>query len=81
MEHSTRALGENREGARSLALHRTVQARRDRAEMELNSRSHEMLMGEMTVLVRGYRREQARLYEVNRALVQRLEELEAKVCS
>lgn len=61
------------------ALHRTWQARRDRAEMELSSRSHEMLMGEMAVLVRGYRHEQARLYEVNRAIAQRLEELETKV--
>lgn len=57
----------------------TLQARRDHAEMELSSRSHEMLMGEMAVLVRGYRREQTRLYEVNRALAQRLEELERKV--
>lgn len=62
-----------------LALHRTLQARRDRAEMELSSRSHEMLMGEMAVLVRGYRHEQARLYEVNRAITLRLEELETKV--
>lgn len=38
-----------------------------------------MLMGEMSVLVRDYRREQTRLYEVNRALAQRLEELESKV--
>ena len=63
----------------ALRLGPSLQARRDRAEMELSSRSHEMLMGEMAVLVRGYRRELTRLYQVNRAIAQRLAELETKV--
>lgn len=36
-------------------------------------------MAEMAVLVRRYRRDRGRLYEVNRKLVQRLAELEAQV--
>lgn len=56
-----------------------LQARRERVEMALKARSHEILMGEMTVLVRGYRHERGRLCETNRRLVQRLAEIEAQV--
>lgn len=56
-----------------------TQSRRDRAQMALKSRSHEILMAEMTVLVKRYRRDKGRLYEVNRTLVKRLAELEAQV--
>lgn len=58
---------------------RIVQTRRDRAEMALKTRSHEILMGEMAVLVKGYRHERARQHEVNRTLLHRLAEVEAQV--
>ncbi len=47
--------------------------------MALKSRAHEILMAEMAVLVKRYRRERGRLCEVNRTLIQRLAELEAQV--
>lgn len=53
--------------------------RRDRAEMALKSRSHDILMGEMAVLVKGYRHERIRLHEVNRTLIQKLAEHENQV--
>lgn len=56
-----------------------TQNRRDRAQMALKSRSHEILMAEMAVLVKRYRRDRGRLYEVNRTLLQRLAELEDQV--
>lgn len=59
--------------------HSFTQSRRDRAQMALKSRSHEILMAEMAVLVKRYRRDRGRLYEVNRTLVKRLAELEAQV--
>ncbi|CAB1120523.1 unnamed protein product [Ectocarpus sp. CCAP 1310/34] len=55
-----------------------TQAQRDRAQMALKSRSHEILMAEMAVLVKRYRRERSRLYEVNRTLLQQLAELDAQ---
>ncbi|CBJ29045.1 hypothetical protein Esi_0133_0042 [Ectocarpus siliculosus] len=55
-----------------------TQAQRDRAQMALKSRSHEILMAEMAVLVKRYRRERGRLYEVNRTLLQQLAELDAQ---
>lgn len=47
--------------------------------MALKSRAHEILMAEMAVLVKRYRRERGCLCEVNRSLIQRLAELEAQV--
>lgn len=47
--------------------------------MALESRAHEILMAEMAVVVKRYRRERGRLYEANRKLLQRLAELEAQV--
>lgn len=47
--------------------------------MALKSRAHEILMAEMAVLVKRYRRERGRLCEVNRTLIQRLAELEVQV--
>ncbi|CAM9152646.1 unnamed protein product, partial [Hapterophycus canaliculatus] len=55
------------------------QAQRDRAQMALESRSHDILMAEMSVLARRYRRELGRRCEVNRTLLQRLAELEGQV--
>lgn len=55
-----------------------AQARRDRAQMALEARSHDILMAEMVVLVRRYRRELGRRCEVNRTLLQRLAELETQ---
>ncbi|CAM9233519.1 unnamed protein product, partial [Ectocarpus sp. 4 AP-2014] len=55
-----------------------TQAQRDRAQMALKSRSHEILMAEMAVLVKRYRRERSRLNEVNRTLLQQLAELDAQ---
>lgn len=63
---------------RSVSNH-LIQAQRDRAQMALKSRSHEILMAEMAVLVKRYRRERGRLYEVNRTLLQQLAELDAQV--
>lgn len=48
------------------------QAKRDRDEMSLKSRSYEMLMGEMAVIARGQRQELARLYRANRRLREHL---------
>lgn len=56
-----------------------LQNRRDRAQMALKSRAHEILMAEMAVVVKRYRRERGRLWEANRKLLQRLTELEAQV--
>ena len=47
--------------------------------MALKSRAHEILMAEMAVEVKRYRRERSRLHEANRKLLQRLTELEAQV--
>lgn len=63
---------------RSVSNH-PIQAQRDRAQMALRSRSHEILMAEMAVLVKRYRRERSRLYEVNRTLLQQLAEHDAQV--
>eukprot|EP00752_Nemacystus_decipiens_P001891 g1821.t1 len=54
------------------------QNRRERAQMALKSRAHEILMAEMAVVVKRYRRERTRLYEANRKLLQRLTELETQ---
>lgn len=47
--------------------------------MALKVRSHEILMGEMAVLAKGYRHERARLYQANRNLLQQLADIEAQV--
>lgn len=47
--------------------------------MALKSRAHEILMAEMAVVAKRYRRERGRLYEANRKLLQRSVELEAQV--
>eukprot|EP00903_Cladosiphon_okamuranus_P008105 g7812.t1 len=54
------------------------QNRRERAQMALKSRAHEILMAEMAVVVKRYRRERGRLSEANRKLLGRLAEVEAQ---
>lgn len=58
---------------------RRRQARREKAENDLRTRSHEIMAGEMAILSKNYRRELTRLYKVNQLLRERLAEYQVQV--